>query len=196
MNYRVRPLVVMIAVVVLGLIGGGAALAVTKSRDNKSDKSGATQSQQQQQQEQRGDRDCPGERGLFGRPDGLAPLDSAAKYLGLTREQLFTKLMNGQSFADIAKAQGKTVEGLKAAVISDAKAALDKAVKSGDLTDQQRDQILEMVQARADAILSGNMPPPRFGDRRDGDFDGPWDHDGPPGGSDASYGPAAGSGWA
>jgi hypothetical protein len=66
-----------------------------------------------------------GRRGHGGPPLGLpgihrngGPFAPAAKYLGLTQEQLLTQLRDGKSLADIAKAQGKSVDGLKQAILS------------------------------------------------------------------------------
>ena len=49
-----------------------------------------------------------------------AGLDAAATYLGLTRAQLGRQLMNGRSLADVAKAQGKPVDGLEQAMVDEA----------------------------------------------------------------------------
>ena len=54
-----------------------------------------------------------GMRGGPGGPGGH--LADAASYLGLTESALFTQLRSGMTLAGVAKAQGKTVEGLKAA---------------------------------------------------------------------------------
>ena len=56
---------------------------------------------------------------------------AVASYLGLTRAQLRTQLRSGKSLAQIATAQGKTVAGLKAAILAEAKTRLDKAVTAG-----------------------------------------------------------------
>ena len=65
----------------------------------------------------------PGRTGLGPppRPPGpppliIAGLGAAAKYLGLTGEQLRTQLHSGKSLAEIAKARSKSVEGLKSAI--------------------------------------------------------------------------------
>ena len=52
-------------------------------------------------------------------------------YLGLTVPQLLQKLANGKSLADVAKAQRKSVDGLKKAIVDGARRHLDQAVKSG-----------------------------------------------------------------
>ena len=46
------------------------------------------------------------------------------------------------SLAEIAAAQGKTVEGLVDAMLAHAKARLDKAVESGRLTRERADRVL------------------------------------------------------
>ena len=48
--------------------------------------------------------------------------------------ELLTKLQSGKSLADIAKDQGKSVDGLINAMVADAKKRLDQAVKDGHLT--------------------------------------------------------------
>jgi hypothetical protein len=96
-------------------------------------------------------------------------LDSAATYLGLTDAQLLSQLSSGKSLADIAKAQGKSVAGLEAAIVSAAQSKLDQAVQDGRLTSAERDQILTALKARIDALVnrtpSASPPAGAFGDR-------------------------------
>jgi cytochrome c553 len=50
-----------------------------------------------------------------GRTDGThAPMDAAARYLGLERAELLNQLRDGRSLAEIAEAQGRSVAGLEA----------------------------------------------------------------------------------
>src|SRR6266516_108660 len=69
-------------------------------------------------------------------------LSAAADYLGLAVPQLFQKLSGGKSLADVAKAQDKSVDGLKQAMLADAKTHLDQAVKDGMLTEAPATQEL------------------------------------------------------
>jgi hypothetical protein len=85
-------------------------------------------------------------------------LAAAASYLGLTAEELRTKLEAGQSLADVAKAQGKSVDGLEQTILDDEKKELDQAVADGRLTRAQADAILERKQARIDDIVNGTFP--------------------------------------
>ena len=87
-------------------------------------------------------------------------LSAAADYLGLTAPQLFQKLANGQSLADVAKAQHKSVDGLKKAIVDGAKKDLDQAVKSGFLTEAQAKDALSELQSRIDDIVNGTFPGP------------------------------------
>lgn len=98
-------------------------------------------------------------------------LDAAAKYLGITEAQLRTELQNGKSLADVAKAHGKTVDGLVDAVVADAKTKLDAAVKAGRLTQAQADQMLSELKQRITDFVNGRFPAPPFGEH-DGDHHG------------------------
>ncbi len=102
------------------------------------------------------------ERGGFGGGREGGPGDhfrmgpsAAATYLGLTEAELRTQMMAGKSLADIAKAQGKTVAGLEAALAADTKKKLDAAVKAGRLTQAQADEALKRMNERLDDIVNG-----------------------------------------
>ena len=49
------------------------------------------------------------------KPDG-GPFAAAAKFLGITQEELLVQVRDGKSLADVAKAKGKSVEALKQAI--------------------------------------------------------------------------------
>jgi len=78
-----------------------------------------------------------------------------AKALGTTRAELKEQLRDGRSVADVAKANGKSLSEVRAAVKAAAKSRLDKAVQNGDLTRKQADAILEHVEDHVTAIGSG-----------------------------------------
>lgn len=80
-------------------------------------------------------------------------MGAAATYLGLSRKELRAELAKGQSLAQIAKAKGKTTDGLVAAMVAPAKAALAKAVSSGKLTQGRADEILARLTDRVEALV-------------------------------------------
>jgi hypothetical protein len=84
----------------------------------------------------------PREFGFFGR------LDSAASYLGLTETQLESRLNDGKTLAEIAKAQGKSADGLVDALYTAEKKKLDDAVSDGRLTKAQEQSILADLKPR------------------------------------------------
>jgi hypothetical protein len=94
----------------------------------------------------------------------LGDLDAAASYLGLTEDQLRTQLQSGKTLADVAKAQGKSVDGLVDALVAAAKQHLDEAVADGRLTKAQEDQILSDLKQRITDRVNGKLP--QFNDRR------------------------------
>ena len=85
-------------------------------------------------------------------------LDEAAGYLGLARAELARRLMNGRSLAQVARAEGKSVDGLQQALVDAAKARLDRAVADRDLTASQRDDILRELQEHVDDLVNGTPP--------------------------------------
>jgi len=92
----------------------------------------------------------------FGGPHGH--LSAAADYLGLTVPQLMQKLANGQSLADVAKAQHKSVHGLKSAILAGAKKDFGQAVKDGMMTEAQAQHELRELESRLDDIVNGSLP--------------------------------------
>jgi polyhydroxyalkanoate synthesis regulator phasin len=93
----------------------------------------------------------------------LGDLDAAASYLGLTEDQLRTQLQSGKTLADVAKAQGKSVDGLTDALVAATKKDLDDAVADGRLTKAQADRILADMKQRITDRVNGKLP--RFNDR-------------------------------
>jgi hypothetical protein len=101
----------------------------------------------------------PGDGGPFGEA-----FDAAAKYLGLSKDELRKQVEPGKkSLADVAKDKNKDVAGLKSAMKDAIKAKLDKAVKDEDLTQKQEDAMLKDLDSHIDDIVAGKRPPhPKF----------------------------------
>lgn len=107
-------------------------------------------------------------------------LDAAAKYLGVTEAQLRTELQSAKNLADVAKAHGKTVEGLVNALVDEAKTHLDAAVKAGRLTQAEANKMLSDLKEHLTDFVNGKFPAPPFGEHhgdrhgfRGGAFFGP-----------------------
>jgi polyhydroxyalkanoate synthesis regulator phasin len=116
-----------------------------------------------------------GDRGgrLFGSPHFAQPhdLETAATFLGLTEAELRAELADGKSLADVAKAEGKSVNGLVQALVADAKKRLDEAVDAGRLTQAQADEISAKLEERI--TESVNREPGTWPGRRGPGFRGP-----------------------
>jgi hypothetical protein len=89
-------------------------------------------------------------------------LEAAAAYLGMTEANLRTALGNGRTLAQLARARGKSVNGLVTAMTKAATAELAEAVESGRLTDAQRDRIVSGLKERITRLVNDG---PRFGHR-------------------------------
>ena len=110
-------------------------------------------------------------------PDAFLPsrgshLDAAATYLGLDETEVRAALRDGKSLADVAKDQGKSVDGLVDALVADEKKELQEAVDDGRLTDAQRDRIASTLEARITDFVNGVRPEFGFGPRAHGFFRG------------------------
>ncbi len=95
-----------------------------------------------------------------------------ADYLGLTAAELRTQLQAGKTLAEVATAQGKTVSGLKDAIVADAKSHLDAEVTAGTITAAQESTMLSDLTSHVADMVNHTGPP----------SGGPGDH-GRPGGS-------------
>ncbi|HVF79383.1 MAG TPA: hypothetical protein VNA28_13890 [Solirubrobacteraceae bacterium] len=96
-------------------------------------------------------------------------LDDIATALGTTPAKLFAGLRSGKSFADIAKANGRSLADVRGAVKASVMTRLDKAVKDGDLTRKHADEMLANVDEKLRAIESGKaLRLRRHGHRRGG----------------------------
>jgi hypothetical protein len=91
---------------------------------------------------------------------GVAPffffeenLTTAADYLGLTEDELQERLNGGNTLADLAEAEGKSVEGLKQALVDAARERIDQAVEDGDLTRAEADRLLEGLVERIGSLV-------------------------------------------
>jgi hypothetical protein len=109
-----------------------------------------------------GDFPLLGPPGFGHRPGGLQlfhhDLDGAASYLGLTEQQLHNQLESGKTLAEVAKTQGKSVDGLKDAMVKEPKAKLDAAVKAGQLSSAEEQRILADLERRIDDLVNGKLP--------------------------------------
>jgi hypothetical protein len=92
----------------------------------------------------------PGKHGHERGAGGHVSLDAAATYIGITAAELRTQLESGKTLAAVATANGKTADGLKAALTTAATKELDAAVSAGRLTQAQEDKILAGLPARLD----------------------------------------------
>jgi len=84
-------------------------------------------------------------------------LRAAASYLGLRPAELGAQLP-GTSLSELASSQGKSVEGLKAAMLARAKARLARAVASGRLTQARADRTLAALERRVDRLVQRSFP--------------------------------------
>jgi len=93
--------------------------------------------------------------------------EDLAKSLDLTPAKLFAQLRAGKSIAEVAKAQGKSLDDVRSAIKSSAKARADKAVKDGDITQAQADKLLSHLD---DALQNLDKAKPLLRHRFRGDF--------------------------
>ena len=89
-----------------------------------------------------------------GKAAARGAVKSAATYRGLSLDQLREQLTAGKSLARVATAQGKSVDGLKAAIVADAKTVIDKLVASGRITAERGKQYLDRIEKRVDSLVN------------------------------------------
>jgi phage-related minor tail protein len=120
-------------------------------------------------------------------PALMAGIEDVATYLGLKSADIAAQLRSGKSLADIAKAQGKTVAGLKTAITDAATKQLDAAVTAGKLTKDEETKILAGLASHLDDLVNDVHRFRGFGDRHDHDG---WMPGGPDGDDGGGWAPA------
>lgn len=155
----------------LGVESSELSAAIEKALENRLDAAVAagrlTQEQADRMKERLRSGDVPlfghGLRGgMHGHGPGLAArghhLEAAAAYLGLGEDALREQLQDGKTLADVAKARGKSVDGLVDALVAAKKKELDEAVSAGRLDEGRRDAIVERLEERVTAMVNGERP--------------------------------------
>lgn len=131
----------------LGLVGtltvGGVVAAQAATGHSTTPQSGSANSQGVDSHE-------------FGHMAGMgfgqnSPMTVVADYLGLSRTALQDQLQSGQSLANAAAAQGKSVSGLKDAMIAALKSNLDA---NSTLTPDQQVAAVEQMKSRIDVMVN------------------------------------------
>ncbi|MBI5666558.1 MAG: hypothetical protein HZC41_01000 [Chloroflexi bacterium] len=81
-----------------------------------------------------------------------------AEAIGLTREQVADRLLNGETLADIIEAQGGSVDAVTAEVVVALTDAINAAVENGDLTQKRADRLLERLDEVVARVINGELP--------------------------------------
>jgi AcrR family transcriptional regulator len=104
-----------------------------------------------------------GGRGRRGGPGGVRPA-LLAETLGMTTEELREALVDGQTIAELAEAQGVPLEDIVDASLAPVVERLQQAVDDGRITQEQADERLEQMEAKLlEALESGSGFGPRPG---------------------------------
>jgi lambda repressor-like predicted transcriptional regulator len=118
----------------------------------------------------------PGHPGVFvpGRIVSADLLGRVADYLGIDQADVREALRDGKSLAELAKAEGKSLAGLKKALRDELREDADQAVDDGALTREEADLLVRKLSAAVDELveLSG-LPPLELGGPEKSIFPGP-----------------------
>ncbi len=157
-----RGTVATLAVVAVGVVGGGVAYAATQGDEGNSSQAapGVAPGAAAQGGTPQGQMSPGGPGGPDGRcGPGGPPLEAAADYIGISVDDLQTELEDGSTPGEVAEAEGKSADGLRKALVDDATGKLDQAVEDGKLDDAQRDEILDSLEEHVKAFVNGERPP-------------------------------------
>jgi hypothetical protein len=100
--------------------------------------------------------------------NGESLADITAKVTGLKVEDVVKELQAGKTFADVAKANGKTTADLVNAFLADRKVVLDKAVADGRLTQATADTLLATMKTNVEQHVKSTWEPRGMGYRFNG----------------------------
>jgi hypothetical protein len=80
--------------------------------------------------------------------------EAAAEVLGMSEEDLRAALREGQTLAEIAEAQGMSVEDFTSAVEDNVTATLQEQVNAGEITQEEYDEAIANLQEKLDDIIN------------------------------------------
>lgn len=120
--------------------------------------------------------------GLFGE---IVDLDAAASYLGLSESELRDELRDGNSLADVAGEQNRSVDGLVQELVDEAEERIDDAVDDGRLSEERaarlKDDLEDRIRARVEDEGRWGRVPFGFGFELDPTLEPPRSFRGPNG---------------
>ncbi len=115
-----------------------------------------------------------GPRPGFGFAGPMGSLQTAATYLGVSQAALVKDLRSGKTLAAVAKANGKSVSGLEAALLAPIQKHLAAAVSGGHLSKAQEARFLKMISHGIDRMVTNGF---HFGFGFGGPMHHGWDRD-------------------
>lgn len=91
----------------------------------------------------------------YGRLPGPQVVQAVASYLGLSQADLLSQLRSGKTLAAIAAAHGKSVDGLKNAILTAGTKEIDASTW---LTAAQKATLVSDLKSQLDNIVNGTFP--------------------------------------
>jgi len=98
----------------------------------------------------------PGRPGGHGRGPGFKVV---AETLGLTEEEVRQAVIDGQTLAELAAANGSSAAELVDAILADIKSHMDEKVAAGDMTQEEADAKLAEAEERVTEFVNNTKPP-------------------------------------
>jgi hypothetical protein len=101
---------------------------------------------------------APEFRHKFDHAPAPGKLDGAARYLGMTQEELRRALDDGKTLAQVARDRNRSVEGLVDALVAPAEQKLARAVENGRLTEAEKREMLSRLREHLTEVVNGRPP--------------------------------------
>jgi hypothetical protein len=86
-----------------------------------------------------------------------AGLEQAASYLGLEEQELRERVRGGETLAEIAEDEGRSVDGLVDALVRSAQERIDEAVAAGRLDEEHAAELKEELEQRITDLVQGEL---------------------------------------
>lgn len=106
-----------------------------------------------------------GHGGGFGHHGFGAALSAAAEAIGITQDELRTRMQDGDTLAEVAQANDVEPEAVVDALVAESNTRIDQAVTEGDLTEEQATELRAELSERITAAVNDGFRGPGFGGR-------------------------------